>query len=321
MRRREISLQICAGRVLVPLVLIVLVGVIATGFYFWRVTGSPLRTPFQVNVATYNPVPYFPWQAVKRVPHYNHEAMQKFYLDWWMRQYHLGRSHPFVLLLVKICTLWLFFVGFLFSLPLLIAACSLPYGFSFSQIGRRTRLLLSICGFVLLGSLLPVYFNPHYAAPITCGIYALVVIAMQRVRRWRPHGKPAGVALVRAVALIGVLMFFAATIPPLRASHVPHMATWYSPTVLNSYRVGIIRQLDSMPGNHLVIVRYDPDHVPITEWVFNDANIDGSRIVWARDMGATKNAELISYFKNRQVWLIQPDSLPPKLSKYSDASN
>ena len=318
MRRREIPLAMCARRVLIPLGLIVLVGLIATGFYFWRVTGSPFRTPFQVNIATYNPVPYFPWQAVKRVPHYNHEAMRKFYLDWWMRQYHLGRTHPLVLLLVKICTLWLFFIGFLFSLPLLVAVCSLPYGFSFFQISKRARLLLSICGFVLLGSLLPVYFNPHYAAPVTCGIYALVVIAMQRVRRWKPGGKPTGVALVRSVALVGILTFLGATVPILQASRVPHMATWYSPIILRSYRGDIIRELNSVRGDHLVIVRYDPEHVPITEWVFNDANIDTARIVWARDMGATKNAELISYFKNRQVWLIQPDNIPPKLSKYSD---
>jgi hypothetical protein len=32
-------------------------------FYFWRVTGSPFRIPYQVNIATYHLV-YFPWQKL-----------------------------------------------------------------------------------------------------------------------------------------------------------------------------------------------------------------------------------------------------------------
>jgi hypothetical protein len=35
-------------------------------------------------------------------------------------------------------------------------------------------------------------------------------------------------------------------------------------------------------------------------------------------MGAPKNEELIRYFKNRRVWLIEPDEKPPRLLKYSD---
>jgi len=43
------------------------------------------------------------------------------------------------------------------------------------------------------------------------------------------------------------------------------------------------------------------------EWVYNRADIDNAKIVWARDMGPTDNAELIRYFKDRSVWLLQPD--------------
>jgi len=43
------------------------------------------------------------------------------------------------------------------------------------------------------------------------------------------------------------------------------------------------------------------------EWVYNQADIDNAKIVWARDMGPTDNVELIRYFKDRSVWLLQPD--------------
>ncbi|HEX4945476.1 MAG TPA: hypothetical protein VFZ34_02270, partial [Blastocatellia bacterium] len=30
-------------------------------------------------------------------------------------------------------------------------------------------------------------------------------------------------------------------------------------------------------------------------------------VIWARDMGKERNAELIDYFANRQVWLLEAD--------------
>jgi hypothetical protein len=45
-------------------------------------------------------------------------------------------------------------------------------------------------------------------------------------------------------------------------------------------------------------------------------DIDGSKVVWARDMDEKDNQELIQYFKNRSVWLLEPDESPPKLAPY-----
>ena len=319
MRRRYALLwRISLARVSVSLSALLILTAAGMGYYFWRVTGSPFRTPFQVNIATYNPVPYFPWQSMKAVPVYHHWVMRTFYLGWWARQYEFGHSHPLLLFLLKNCVFWLFFFGPLLSLPMFVACFVLPYGVSFRDFDRRTQFLLLVCGSVLLGALLPVYFNPHYVAPITCAIYALILIPMRNVRRWKPQGKPAGAAIVRSVPLIAVLMLvLCAASPRIRNSHVPQLATWYSPIVTNSYRAGIISQLSQQPGLHLVIVRYRPDHLPVTEWVFNGADIDHSKIVWARDMGTEQNSELIRYFKDRRVWVVEPDEIPPRLSTYS----
>ena len=152
--RSTIPQRLLMGRVVAPLVVIFGVTLSAMGFYFWRTTGTPLRTPFQVNVATYNPMPYFPWQSLRAIPTYHHPVMQKFYLDWWMNQYELGHSHPVVLILLKACILWMFFLGPLFTIVLLGICLALPYGMSFTSLSHRARFLIFVCAFVAIGSLL-----------------------------------------------------------------------------------------------------------------------------------------------------------------------
>jgi len=62
-----------------------------------------------------------------------------------------------------------------------------------------------------------------------------------------------------------------------------------------------------MRGQHLVIVRYGPAHDPVRqlEWLYNAADIDTAKVVWAREMGTAENAHLIEYYRDRRVWLIE----------------
>jgi hypothetical protein len=125
-------------------------------------------------------------------------------------------------------------------------------------------------------------------------------------------------ALVRAATVISLAMLLlGAASPSIRNRWVPQLATWYSPILSQSHRSEIVSELSKQPGLHLVIVRYLADHVPANEWVFNSADIDRSRIVWARDMGTEQNLELIRYFKGRGVWTVNPDMVSPTLSAYS----
>jgi hypothetical protein len=57
------------------------------------------------------------------------------------------------------------------------------------------------------------------------------------------------------------------------------------------------------------------------EWVYNGAEIDGSKVIWAREMDAAANLELIHYYRDRKVWLVQPDSPSMELSPYPMASS
>jgi hypothetical protein len=82
-------------------------------------------------------------------------------------------------------------------------------------------------------------------------------------------------------------------------------------------RTTVEKRLEALPGKQLVIVSYSPIHQPLDlEWVYNAADIDGSKVVWARAMSPQEDLELIRYFKNRQVWLVEPEAPGNKLRPY-----
>jgi len=130
--------------------------------------------------------------------------------------------------------------------------------------------------------------------------------------RWR--GRPVGAAIARTVPL------FCAAILALRLGaaimHIPMnrgIVPWFTVTPGNLDRVRIVSFLQGQPGGQLVVVRYSLYHFQSDEWVYNEPNIDAAKIVWARDTGAENNAELLQYFRQRRVWLLEPDAKPVHL--------
>jgi hypothetical protein len=93
--------------------------------------------------------------------------------------------------------------------------------------------------------------------------------------------------------------------------------SWVGPGRFGGGRARVEARLEQLPGSQLAIVRYSPVHEPMDEWVYNAADIDSSKVIWAREMDAANNLDLIRYYKDRQVWLVQPDAQPAKVSPYA----
>jgi len=70
----------------------------------------------------------------------------------------------------------------------------------------------------------------------------------------------------------------------------------------------------------LVLVSYGKNHDLYQEFVYNRADIDHSRIVWARSLGANLDRKLIKYFPHRKVWLLEDDGAAVPSWHYLDAS-
>jgi hypothetical protein len=86
------------------------------------------------------------------------------------------------------------------------------------------------------------------------------------------------------------------------------------------FRKPVEQRLAAMPGGHLVLVRYSKDHNSGEEYVYNEADIDQAKTVWAREIPGMDLTPLLSYFRNRDVWLFEPDQDNESVAPYSPQS-
>jgi hypothetical protein len=300
---RRPRLSVSLGRVVVPMALILACGAAATGYYNYRVTGNPLKLPYVVNREQYALSSYFTWQGPHPEPTYRRTVMRKFY-EQEFRFYQAGRTVPgfFRHARFKIRLSWFIFLGPALTLPL--------FAFPWIVRDKNMRLALFASGIFLVGLAVEIWTYPHYLAPVTGLVYLIVVQCMRHMRVWQWRGKPVGLSLLRAIPLIGCAMIV------IRIAAVMAHAQIEQPWPRgNLARASVLRTLENLPGQHLVVVRYSPTHNFHQEWVYNAADIDAAKVVWAWDMDE-QNQELLRYFNARRVWLVEPDQSPPKISPY-----
>jgi hypothetical protein len=311
-RPSAILLVRCAA---VPLALIVAVGA-WMAYYDYRAFGNPLTLPYTINRATYAMAPYFVWQSARPEPVYRHEVLRHFYQDVELTgftQIHARFGLVFRTLLKALEGL-LFFAGIALLPPLIMLRRVL--------MDRRIRFLVLCVGVLMAGITIEIFLIPHYLAPFTAAFYGIGLQAMRHLRLWSPEGQPVGMTLVRLIVsvcfVMGGLRLYAEPLH-LRLDEWPASEwnfKWYGPRHFGTERAHIEAGLEQLPGRQLVIVRYSPDHNPFDEWVYNAADIDGSKVIWARGMQAADDLELIQHYKDRRVWLVQPDKEPAEISPY-----
>jgi hypothetical protein len=295
------KLGIALRQIITPMLLMLMLGAATTGYYYYRVTGSPFEMPQVLNRRIYSRSRYLIWQAPQPEPVYHHVIMQRFY-DIEFSYFQQGRTiSGFILHAAeKIELLWLFFLGPLFTIPLL----ALPWVLR----DRRMRFPLIAGGVFMLGLALEIWTAPHYFAPATGILYLILLQCMRHLRFWQPHGRPLGAALVRSVPLVCCAMIILRVTAVLAHTQIEN--PWPRG---NLARAQVERTLEHEKGMQLVLVRYSSSHSPLDEWVYNLSNIDLQKVVWARDMGEAENRELLAYYPDRQVWLIGPDQSPLRL--------
>jgi len=307
-------------RAAVPALIVLSVTLAAIAYTDYRVTGNALSLPYLVYEQQYGVASTFFMLPPRPEPRYRHAVMRDFFARSDMERWEESRTALVAQFLAKAYIPSDFFFGFWpLAVPLLLA----PFALKTTE-ERVCAGLLAAC-LVPLELLMAVL--PHYAAAFAGVFYLRFLQSLKHLSAWK---KPFGPLLAAAVPTLFVLAFLNSAIGLARAGGEPvplaHGRDSFSRVLaergsrFGAARDAMDRDLAALPGGQLVLVRYQPGHDPRgLEWVFNHADIDGSRVVWAREMSPAEDAPFLDYYRERHVWLVEPDATPPRLTPYSAA--
>jgi len=254
-----------------------------------RVTGSWRTLPYMLSRYQYGVPASFTWQP-NPVPHL--ELTHEQQLEYKMQASFRGNGQETIQSYLLRLEYRVRFYRFFFLAPLYIA---LPFFFASLREWRFAWIGLTLLLFALGVNFYP-FFEIHYLAALTCLFVLVSVTGLQQLNQWNQAGR-----------LIIFLCF-------------AHFVFWYGRGFVDDLaperRLAVNQQLSLAPGKQLVFVRYWPQHIFQNEWVYNEADIESARVVWARDLGSVEDDKLLRYYPDRTAWLLEPDATPPRLSPY-----
>lgn len=295
------------AQIAIPAALIVGAGLLFTGYYNWRVTGSAMRMPYEVNRDTYGwpeNLGFLPAKTVTsehpvlRAMYQKEAAHHLIYTDWKYFVDSIG---------VRALENWSFFCGPILTIPLLL----LPAVFK----DRRTRPLVFILALMLGLNLFQMVLYPYHLAPVAALLFVLIAQGARHIYVLLARIHPARAMAFAMILPFGVVL--ASTLKLEAADLAIPLTYWeHGAEAHRDARASIVQWLERRPKKQLVIVHYSSLHSPDQEWVYNAADIDGSKVVWARTMGSKEDAQLVSYFKDREAWTLNADAYPARVVRY-----
>jgi hypothetical protein len=280
-----------------PAVAVVVLGLAWHGYYNLQVTQNLWTMPYQEDQRQYGAVPNLLLFPPGEPPAYRHAVMEEFWMDWGVRRHEWHRQTETLLRMVpwKLFSLGTFFLGA--GVVALVVVRSAPRSFPVAAAAAGAALVVG-------ASLLTRPSYAHYVAPATALFYVLFASGLAGLhrrsrKRRRFNLSPLVVAGVLVTSAVSISTFLVA-----------------GPSRFARERAELVARLTDPETEHLVLVRYNPGHDYLNEWVYNRADIDGSQVVFAREMGPELDRELIDYFDDRSVWLLTVDGDETDLERH-----
>jgi hypothetical protein len=290
-------------RIFVPGVLLLSVAAGWMLYYNWRGTGHPLTMPYMLNQASYHVSRPFLFQKPYPPAHYNHPEMRAFYMFHELPDVLRSRSQWGLGVLME----RKFFCYYTFMVwPLLLVFVP---GLLLAARSPELRVVLLATLLMTAGLALQIWpAHGHYAAPAAG---AVLLIMLNALRALGSASQPLRYRLFMRAIVFSIFLWMV----------VPIADRLWNPFAFSTDFVGpddsIPRQIqgatlqsriNQLPGQHLVLVHYHTFDIPSQDWIYNRADIDASKLVWARDMGREANQELLRYYPKRHIWYVDRGS-------------
>ena len=157
------------------------------------------------------------------------------------------------------------------------------------------------------------WLHLHAVTALAASVCALLLVRLASRRGLRIAARPAWlVASLEFLLVIAMVLQICEMQRNLYADAYPYVDDLNEP-----FRRPVESQLASLPGEHLVLVLYSKDHNSGEEYVYNEADIDHAKTVWAREIPGADLKPLLQYFRNRDVWVYEPDEDDSAAKPYS----
>ncbi|QDU07035.1 hypothetical protein [Gimesia aquarii] len=293
--------SVAVSRIIIPIVAILIPAFLWMGYYNYRVTGSITTLPYQAWVDQYYPTSMEglifsakketaskePPRIIYGYDSAAHQAEPKFELQFTsvkmslfmkLLRFDITYTGSYVIILICFCG-----IGALFRKRETLFALLIS-------------MLLIVCAVSQNTS-----GNPHYIAPIGCLLILLQIQCLRYVYQWKRNWRPVGKMLVAITLVLTALSTITMTASYANPNPTTAFHSWATE------KQQILKKLADMGGKHLILVKYNRDHNIHQEWVYNRADIDESKVIWARVLEPEKNKKLIDYFKDRSIWIIEVD--------------
>ncbi len=277
------------------------------------ITGHILNLPYQLHESQYGVAPVLIWQKPHE-PSLGHRFAEQvaFHRGWSMDAYHRASSLNgyFEMLRRRL--------GFLVNHWGQLLAFA-PVGLLVLRPERRR--LIGMIGLLLIAFLIinciP-WAVPQYVSPlIPIVLFVACSVARGLIKRvakfLRLAKRPVGLEVALFVSIILFQCCTAFSIAQDRSSREKGWETTWA-----EKRALVLGQLSNQPGLDVVFVKYPAGYDVVNcEWVFNEANIEQSQVLWFRWGSEQLNDAVVEAYSKRRFWLLEFDEQSePMLSVY-----
>ncbi len=294
-------------RLALPAVTVLALGVAGLGYYCYRVTGKPTKMPYQVNRSTYGWPENLAFLRAKKVSVRDPILRQMYQIE--IGHHDIYSTAPGLIdnLVTRLFDNWAYLIGPVLTLPLL---------FALTRTFRRARYLIFLLATALVVNAFQLLLYPYHLAPVVPVIFCLIAFGLREMYQLLKQLSLARAYYSVALVPLALLLTDGFKLSSARID-LPPSSYWERGYELHrDARADIMNWLNRRPGKHLVVVHYALDHPVNQEWVYNGADITGSKIIWAREVDPESDRELLNSYKDRQPWLVQADVSPQQIVPY-----
>ncbi len=277
------------------------------------ITGQVTQLPYQLHESQYGVAPVLIWQKPHE-PTIGHRFAEQvvFHHGWSMNAY--NQTASFTGYFDMLHRRKVFLVNHWGQM----LACA-PLGLLFLRPERRR--FIGLIGLLLIAILvincIP-WAVPQYVSPlIPIAIFIGCSVSRGFIKRvgssLRISNRPIRLEYAAFIFVLLLNAFGVLSIAYARSSRSEGWEVSWA-----EKRVEIIRQLESRPQQDLVFVRYPANFdIVNSEWVFNDADIENTPVLWVRWGTTELNQRVTLAYPNRKVWLLQfNEKSEPMLSEF-----